>query len=118
MTRIEKKQDEIIEFYGKHLSANAVFLELHHAGAKQEDVEKGELLRKELIILKAREEKNPTHYERKFVEWLLNCADSVVFETDTTIEFKWQLGAGKGESLFTTKQIYKYWREEIFKKKK
>jgi hypothetical protein len=109
MTAIEKKQDGLIRLYKeREMKPSLVF-------SINEEIIKCQF---ELDILKAREEKNPTHYERKFVEWLLNCADTVVIETVTQIHNEWELGAGKGASNFTTKQIYRYWKDEILKKKK
>ena len=46
-----KAQRELIEFYSKNISDNAVFLAVHHCGAKKEDVEKGVQLRKRITEL-------------------------------------------------------------------
>ena len=51
LQKIIKKQDELIDFYGKNISEDAIFLQLHHSGATDEDCKKGFNLRKELAAL-------------------------------------------------------------------
>ena len=50
-------QRDLIAFYGKCISNNAMFLAVHHAGASEEDIKEGERLRKivaklEVLIIK------------------------------------------------------------------
>ena len=51
LEELVKAQKELIEFYSKNISDNAVFLAVHHCGAKKEDVEKGVQLRKRITEL-------------------------------------------------------------------
>lgn len=55
--KIIEKQDELINFFGKNISDNAMFLQLHHIGASEEDCKKGFNLRKELASLRQQLEK-------------------------------------------------------------
>ena len=57
LRQIVQKQDELINFYGKNISDNAMFLQLHHNGASDEDCKKGFNLRKELASLRQQLEK-------------------------------------------------------------
>ena len=52
MQQIIRKQDELITFYGKNISDNALFLQLHNMGSSDEDCKKGFDIRKELSNLK------------------------------------------------------------------
>jgi len=47
-----KAQQELIDFYGKNISDNAVFLQIHHMGASLEDCNKGEELRTRIEVLR------------------------------------------------------------------
>ena len=58
LQKIIEKQDELITFYGKNISENAMFLQLHHSGATDEDCKKGINLRKEIATLNAQLEQS------------------------------------------------------------
>jgi len=47
-----KAQEELIGFYGKNISDNAVFLQMHHVGASLEDCNKGKELRARIEVLR------------------------------------------------------------------
>ena len=47
-----KAQEELIGFYGKNISDNAVFLQMHHVGASLEDCNKGKELRNRIEVLR------------------------------------------------------------------
>jgi len=47
-----KVQQELIDFYGKNISDNAVFLQMHHMGASLEDCNKGKELRTRIEVLR------------------------------------------------------------------
>ena len=47
-----KAQQELIDFYGKIISDNAVFLQIHHMGASLEDCNKGKELRNRIAQLR------------------------------------------------------------------
>ena len=47
-----EKLEELVAFYGKNISDNAVFLSIHHVEASNEDIETGKRLRAEIAELK------------------------------------------------------------------
>ena len=47
-----KAQQELIDFYGKIISDNAVFLQMHHIGASLKDCNKGKELRARIAQLR------------------------------------------------------------------
>ena len=47
-----KAQQELIDFYGKNISDNAVFLQMHHMGASLEEYNKGKELRNRIEVLR------------------------------------------------------------------
>ena len=52
LVELIKAQQELIDFYGKNISDNAVFLQMHHIGASLEDCNKGKELRTRIEVLR------------------------------------------------------------------
>ena len=53
MKELIEKQKEYIKFLSRIIDDNAVFLEIHHCGASQEDINEGKGLRDEISVLEA-----------------------------------------------------------------
>lgn len=67
MTPLEKKQAEYIEFLGKIVDDNAVFLYIHHIRATEEEIETGKRLRAEIAELQKQEE-GKEYFEKVYIK--------------------------------------------------
>ena len=103
MKELIEKQKEYIKFLSRIIDDNAVFLEIHHCGASQEDINEGKGLRDELSVFEKQLE-GKEWFEREFVEWLQDDCE-FWYEMFT---HKWH--NTETNNIYTISELYQYWQ--------